>query len=210
MDHSEFAASIFNKYAEGYQSKFMDVSAYHSTLDVFLAAICKDAAQVLEVACGPGNVTQYLLQQRPDLQILGTDLSANMLALAQLNNPTARFERLDGRKIAKLPQQFDAILAAFFLPYIAKEEALQFIRDAADKLNPGGVLYISTMEGDYATSGLRKGSQGDEIFMHFHQAGYLTDQLKACGLDLLELRRVRAAGPEGDVDLVVIAKKSSR
>ncbi len=210
MDHSEFAASIFDKYAEGYQSRFMDIRAYHESLDVLLAAISVKAAKVLEVACGPGNVTQYLLQKRPDLQILGTDLSPNMLALAQANNPTADFKLLDGRAILQVPGQLDAIVAAFFLPYISKEEALRFIQDAAAKLESGGVLYISTMEDDYAKSGLRKGSQGDEIFMHFHEAGYLTTELMACGFDLIDQSRVRAAGPDGDVDLVLIARKTGK
>ncbi len=208
MDHSEFAACIFDKYAEGYQSRFMDISAYHDSLDVLLAAISVKAAKVLEVACGPGNVTQYLLQKRPDLQILGTDLSPNMLALAQANNPTAQFELLDGRAILQVPEQLDAIVAAFFFPYISKEEALRFIQDSETKLAPGGVLYISTMEDDYAKSGIRKGSQGDEIFMHFHEAGYLTAQLEACGFELLDQSRVRTAGPEGDVDLILIARKT--
>jgi cyclopropane fatty-acyl-phospholipid synthase-like methyltransferase len=210
MDHSEFAASIFDKYAEGYQSRFMDISAYHDSLDVLLAAISVKAAKVLEVACGPGNVTQYLLQKRPDLQILGTDLSPNMLVLAQSNNPTAQFELLDGRAIFQVSGQLDAIVAAFFFPYISKEEALRFIQDAAAKLESGGVLYISTMEDDYAKSGLRISSQGDEIFMHFHEAGYLNSELKACGFDVLDQSRVRAAGPDGDVDLVLIARKTGK
>ncbi len=210
MDHSEFAASIFDKYAEGYQSRFMDISAYHDNLDVFLAALSVKAAKVLEVACGPGNVTQYLLQKRPDLQILGTDLSPNMLVLAQANNPTARFELLDGRAILQVPGQFDAIVAAFFFPYISKEEALRFIHDAAARLQTGGFLYISTMEDEYAKSGIRKGSQGDEIFMHFHEAGYLSAELKACGFEVLDQSRVRAAGPDGDVDLILIARKTGK
>lgn len=210
MDHSEFAASIFDKYAEGYQARFMDISAYHDSLDVLLAAISVKAATVLEVACGPGNVTQYLLQKRPDMQILGTDLSPNMLALAQANNPTAQFELLDGRAILQVPEQLDAIVAAFFFPYISKEEALRFIQDSATKLAPGGVLYISTMEDDYVKSGLRKGSQGDEVFLHFHEAGYLTTELMACGFDVLDQSRVRAAGPDGDVDLILIARKTGK
>ncbi len=208
MNGNQIAVDIFDKYASDYQAKFMDVALYHGSLDVLCAHIAPRNAQVLEIACGPGNVTRYLLYKRPDLQILGTDLAPNMLTLAQANNPTARFELHDGRAIAQLPAQYDAIVCGFFLPYLSREEAMQFITDAASKLHPGGVLYLSTMEDDYSTSGWRKGSQGDEIYMYYHEARYLTAAMEASGFVVLDLQRVVYSAGEGvTTDLLILARR---
>lgn len=190
----------------------MDVSLYHDSFDLFLSHIPKQNAEILELACGPGNITKYLLNKRPDLKILGTDLAPNMLELAKKNNPQAEFQLLDCREILSLEKKFDAILCGFALPYLSKEEAMKLIDDAAKILNAGGVIYISTMEDDYSKSGIKKGSQGDEIFMHYHEAAYLQKTLEENGFEILDLRR-QDFHPENEemkaVDLIILAKKSS-
>ncbi len=208
MDHNQIAVELFDKYAAEYQGKFMDVSQYHASLDALCAAISKPNSAVLEIACGPGNVTNYLLQKRPDLQILGTDLAPKMLALAQQNNPSARFELLDGRAIGQLQAQYDAIVCGFFLPYLTKQEAIQFIADAVTRLRPGGCLFVSTMEDDYSKSGWHKGSKGDDMYMHFHEAGYLTAAIEANGFKIIDLRRVEIPGQDPTItqDLLLLAQ----
>lgn len=209
MDKSQSAVSIFNKYAKEYEQKFMDVGLYQPSLDLFCHSVQKKNAQILEIACGPGNITQYLLKKRPDFKVLGTDLAPNMLERARINNPTATFELMDGREIKKLNKKYDGIVSGFCFPYFTKEEAIQFIKDAAGLLNPKGVIYISTMEDDYSKSGYKKGSQGDEIFMHYHEEGYLTEALKENGFEILHLSRQDFTNHDGStsVDMMIVAKK---
>lgn len=211
MDHSQKAVSVFDKRAEDYQAKFMDVALYHDTLDLFLGAL-QPGASVLELACGPGNITKYLLGRRPDLKILGTDLSPKMIALAKTNNPEADFMLLDVREAAMLGKKSDAAICGFGLPYLSREEAVQWIADVAGMLHPKGVLYLSTMEDDYSRSGPKKSSDGkDEIFMHFHEAGYLCEALKSNGFEILTLKRQNYPGPDGSktTDLIIIARHGS-
>jgi predicted TPR repeat methyltransferase len=211
MDKSLSAVSIFNKYAVQYAAKFMNVDAYAESLDIFCANISKLHAEVLELACGPGNITKYLLQKRPDLKILGTDLAPDMLKLAKENNPQAEFQLLDCRQILSLNRKFDAIMCGFALPYLSKEEAVKLIADAAETLNKNGIIYISTMEDDYTKSGFKKGSGGDEIFMHYHEAEYLQKALEENGFELIELRRQDFHSENeamNAVDLILIAGRS--
>ena len=208
-DKTKIAVGVFNKCAALYQDKFMDVSLYHDTLDLFCDAISKKNAGILELACGPGNITQYLLQQRPDFQILGTDLAPNMIDLAKKNNPTAEFELLDIKVIGAVTNQYDGIMCGFGLPYLSKEEAVQFIADSAAILNPKGLLYLSTMEDDYSKSGWQTGSTGDSIFMHYHQEDYLSEALKNNGFKLLATVRKEYAAADNSpiIDLILIAQK---
>lgn len=210
MDKTKIAVDVFDKNASLYQTKFMDVSMYHDSFDLFCSRIQKKEAEILELACGPGNITKYLLDKRPDFKILGTDLAPNMIELAKLNNPSASFQLLDSRDITSLNKRYDAIMCGFILPYLSKEETEQLIKDAALMLNSQGIIYISTMEDDYSKSGFKKGSTGDEIFMHYHQADYLIDGLKASGFKMIDLQRkiYDAVDKTKTVDLILIAQLS--
>lgn len=208
MDRSKAAADIFNKHASLYQDKFMDVSLYHDSFIFFCDSIKEEDAEVLELACGPGNITKYLLSRRPDLKIFGIDLAPHMVELAKQNNPSAKFEVMDCRQIKKLNTKYDAIMCGFCLPYLSKEETLKLIFDSSQLLNPNGVIYISTMEDYYSKSGLKKGSQGDEIFMHYHEESYLVKSLGENGFKIeFTDRKNSTSNNEPVVDLILIAKK---
>ena len=119
------------------------------------------------------------------------------------------FGLLDCRDIAALDKQFDAILCGFAFPYLSKEEAIRFIHDAANRLLPDGILYISTMEDDNAKSGWQTGSTGDRIFMNFHEAGYLIEALRSAGFELFDEYRKCYPGANDSMvtDLLLIARK---
>ena len=209
MDKTKIAVSVFDKMARSYQDKFMDVSLYGDSFDLFCKEIKTQNASVLELACGPGNITKYLLDKRPDLKILGTDLAPNMISLAKNNNPSAEFQLLDCRTILSLGKKFDAIMCGFCLPYLSKEETKQLVSDSYKILNSGGVLYISTMEDDYNKSGLRKGSGGDEIFMHYYEEYFLTGALLENNFTIIDVSRKEYPGQDGSkiTDLIILAKK---
>ncbi|KQC00213.1 trans-aconitate 2-methyltransferase [Pedobacter sp. Hv1] len=209
MDNNEFAASIFNKLAKEYQDKFMDVALYGDTFDFFCDHVEVQDAQILEIACGPGNITKYLLSKRPELKILGIDLAPNMIALAEINNPQAQFQVMDCRNIASIDQKFDGIMCGFCLPYLSKAETVQLIADASSLLKTNGLLYLSTMEDDYSTSGLRKGSAGDEVYMHYYRADDLIPMLQQHYFEVLNLTRKDFPTTDGSqvTDLIIIAQK---
>jgi ubiquinone/menaquinone biosynthesis C-methylase UbiE len=209
MDKTKIAVEVFNKLANLYESKFMNVDLYSESFDLFCKSIETENAEVLELACGPGNITKYLLNKRPDFNILGTDLAPNMIDLAKKNNPNAEFRLLDCREILTLDQKFDAIISGFCLPYLTKEEAVQFIINSFEVLKPGGILYISTMEDDYSKSGLKKGSTGDEIFMHYHELEYLKEAIELAKMKIIKFYRQNFPTQDGTkvVDLIIIAQK---
>lgn len=204
------AADIFNKHALLYQSRFMDVSLYADCLGHF----CKhlpSGGNVLELACGPGNITRYLLDQRPDLKILATDIAPNMLELAKANSPGAEFRLLDCRDMSSITETYDGILCGFCLPYLSEEESAELIRSCAAMLKPGGILYLSCMEEtEHCQSGIKTNSAGDSTYMYYHRAGFLKDSLSDAGFQSIELsRKIPQAGDEpADTDLVFTALKA--
>jgi len=210
MDKTKLAVDLFNHYANDYQNKYMDVSGYHETLDLFCKSIENKNAKILELACGPGNITKYILDKQPNFNILATDLAPEMLKLAKENNPKADVRIMDCKGISQLKAQYDGIICGFGLPYLTKEETIKFINDSSRALVKGGVIYLSTMEDDYEKSSLKSSSDGKhQLFMHYHEANYLLDSLTSSGFKILH--EIRQDFPEKDqsitTDLIIIAEK---
>jgi len=212
LDKTQIAVKLFNENAKAYQERNKDMTPFHASLDVLCAAIVTGAAEVLELACGPGNITKYMRSKRPELRILATDLAPNMLTLAQENDPQASFQMLDCRDIVSLGRSFDAIVCGFCLPYLDPEEATQLITDSAAVLREHGVIYLSTMEDDPAKSGWRSSSSspGEQIYMHFHLGAFLTDVLQANGFSVLHISRVPSTAADGTLftDMMIVAQKA--
>ncbi len=207
-DKTTIAVSVFDKNAELYSQKYMDISIYYDSLDIFCDSIQIQNADVVDLACGPGNVTKYLLDKRPDFKMLATDLSPKMLEIAKEHNPLASFRLFNCKDIDQLEESYDGIMCSFAFPYLSKEEVIEFIRDAAKVLNKDGVLYISTMEDNNLNSAWESGSTGDQIFMNYHESEYIISNLKENNFEIIDMSRKTYPGKADKmiVDLIIIAK----
>jgi SAM-dependent methyltransferase len=203
------AAEVFDKSAKIYQDKFMDVSSYADGLNFFCDNIKTNNAAILDIACGPGNITRYLLDRKPDYQILGLDLSPNMLDLARINNPTAKFELMDCREIDSIEQKFDGVVCGFCLPYLTADETLELVANVAGLLIPGGMFYLSTMEeDDQIKSRYQVSSSGDKVYVNYHRGDFLTKALLDNNFELVDTKRFRAPDKNGEMitDLVLTGR----
>lgn len=212
MDKNRLAVDLFGRYAQVYQDKYMNQDRYRQGLDIFCDYDILQVGQLLELGCGPGNVTKYLLNKCPALQLLATDLSPEMLKLAQANNPTIRTQLLDCRQIGTLEQQFVGLVAAFVLPYLSPTEARAFISATANRLSVGGVLYLSTMVGPASLSGWQGPSDGsaDRLYMYYHEEESLLQYLAEVRLEVQFSERIVIELEQAEpYDFVVVAQKRS-
>jgi len=177
MDRYRETFNTWNKIAALYQDKFMDLDLYNESYDFFCKAIPKKNATILDLGCGPGNISRYLLSQRPDFQLTGIDIAPNMIALAKLNNPMATFIEMDSRQINTLATSFDGIICGFCLPYLSSSDCSKLIADAALLLANNGILYLSFVEGDGDQSGFQVGSDGDRVYFYYHPLEHLKQVL---------------------------------
>lgn len=210
MNNQSNIKKMFDKYADKYQEQYMDIDLYKNSLNQFCAALTSPNASVLEIGCGPGNITKYLLSKRPDFNILGIDLAPRMIALAQKNNPNALFRVMNGCDILKLNTTYHAIMCGFFLPYLSKQEAINFISDAATVLKKEGLLYLSTMEDLNANSTFQGAShdKNDQLFINYHEADYLRKALLQNGFEIITLTQQDYPQKDGTTttDLIIIAQ----
>lgn len=211
MDKNKLAVDMFNKAASVYEEKYMDVSSYTESLDLLCESIGYKHANILELACGPGNVTKYLIEKCNKYKILGTDLAPAMIELAKVNCPGVKFQILDSREISKLGRTFDAIVSGFCFPYLNKHEVTEFIVSAKQCLNSEGLLYISTMHGHYDKSGTKKSSTtGDEIYFYLYESTFIEKTLISNGFEIIDLKiQSDLTAKEETTDLIVLAKKKN-
>lgn len=210
MKRNEITLHNWNQLAQAYQDKFMKMDLYNDTYDRFCDVIDKDNARLLELGCGPGNITKYLLEKKPNYSILATDTSKAMIDLGKTNVPKAEFQLLDVRDMVDLHQTFDAILGGFVIPYLNSEEVKHFITNSFKLLNDKGILYFSCIEKDTSYSETQTSSDGKiTMEVNYHGSTSLIQSLEEDQFKLVSLFRINYPKPNGmnDIHLVIIAQK---
>jgi 2-polyprenyl-3-methyl-5-hydroxy-6-metoxy-1,4-benzoquinol methylase len=187
VDKYQETFDTWNKVAELYQEKFMKLELYDDTYDAFCDEVRIENAAILEIGCGPGNITKHLLSKRPDFIITGIDVAPNMIGLAKTNNPKAGFEVMDCREIDTLQSKFDGIICGFCIPYLSKSDSSKLIKDCATLLKDKGVLYISFVEGDDLQSGFQITSSGARTYFYFHTLVSLTEELRDSSFETINI-----------------------
>ena len=209
MDTCHVTVNTFDRLAETYAQKYLALDTYDAYYRQFCLHVAQQGATVLDIACGPGNVSAFLVRERPDLQVLGIDLAPNMLRLAQTHVPSASFLVHDGRQLADLGRVFDGIAYAFGLNYLTQEEAEQFFESLSKVLAPNGALYLSAMLGPRERSGLQTSSNGDQIYVYYRPRQEIEQWVQSAGLELVFLDEIAspASASTPTIDVVLVAQR---
>jgi SAM-dependent methyltransferase len=212
MDNFDLSVQRFDEFAAEYASRFDNVNGYLEHLSHFCDLIKPDKPSFLELACGPGNVTRFLCNQFPDSRIIGIDLAPGMIEIARKQLPDVDFRVMDVRDIPTIPETFDAVMCSFCLPFLSKTDAAKLIADCADRLNQGGVIYLSTMEGDENRAGFETTSfSGNaEIYFNYHRQTDLEAAFHSSGFKQVEVKKQDYVEPDGSLttDMIFIALKN--
>lgn len=198
----------WNNVAQMYNDKFMSMDFYNASYDRFCSLLPPNA-KVLEVGCGPGVITKYLNDKRPNLSIIATDYAPNMIEIAQQNVPNAEFQVLDARQLNTINQSFNAVVAGFILPYFAKEDVLAFFQMCNSLILNNGPLYFSFVEGKFEDSVIKKGGDGNELLFHYFERGFIDESLACNNFRLVEDFKIQYPLKENkmEVHTVLIVEK---
>lgn len=211
MDFTKSIVKVFDQHAQKYQDKYMDVSLYCNYLNEFCHHVTTKNAKILDVACGPGNVSQYLLKKRPDFKILGIDLSEKMIELARINNPSSEFLVMDCRDIKALQQKFDGIVCAFCFPYLTQNAVEKLITDSASLLTKNGVIYVSFMNGNYIQPIDDNQKQDDHMYIFKYQLEYVIELFLNAQFTLIDMGYMKSPDNASYItnDAYILARSSS-
>ncbi len=211
MDKYRETFETWNKLAGIYQEKFMDLPLYNHTYDALCQMLEKRHPSVLEIGCGPGNITKYLLAKRPDFKILATDIAPAMVEAAQKNNLQARVELMDCREVHRIAEKFDAIVCGFCVPYLSAQDIEKLIADCNHLLNAGGFIYLSFVEGDPGDSGFKSDGQGSRVYFYFHEASDIFNVMNSHNFELCQSFYVPYPNKNGtqDTHTILLARKTN-
>jgi trans-aconitate methyltransferase len=211
MDNFNLSVQRFDEFAAEYAQRFMDMNAYSDSIDLFCDLIGSTQPNILELACGPGNVTRMLRSRFPECRIIAVDLAPQMIEIARKHLPDVDFRMMDVRNISTIPEIFEAIMCSFCLPFLSKSDAEKLIMDCADCMVSGGVLYISTMEGREEKAGFETTSfsGADEIYFNYHRQRNLEEAFLKAGFEITQIKLQDYIEPDGSVttDMIFIAVK---
>lgn len=104
-----------------------------------ISRIGSDARSVVDLGCGPGQLTPVLRARWPEAQITGLDASPEMIARAQEGNtdPLTTYDVLDARQWAP-PTPVDVLVSNAMLQWIPDHADL--LLPWTEHITPGGAL----------------------------------------------------------------------
>ena len=101
--------------------------------------------KVLDLGCGNGILSQILLKKFPNANIVGFDITSEMLDIykKKLTSYTNKFETIQGDfKVDDFGSNYDVILSGLTLQHLNSEERQKMYRRVYDSLNDEGI-YIT-------------------------------------------------------------------
>ena len=101
---------------------------------------------VLDVGCGPGNVTAHLTELGLDAS--GVDLSPRMVEHARRQYPGLRFSVASATELDLAPASLGGVLGWWSLFNLPREALPGVLRTFAEALVPGGQALVGTHVGD--------------------------------------------------------------
>lgn len=110
---------------------------------VLLEHVPSDARRVLDLGTGDGRLLAHLQADRPEMQGVGLDFSALMLAAAgKRSGADKRVEFIEHDLAEPLPRlgRFDAVVSSFAIHHLEHERKRSLYGEVFDLLEPGGVF----------------------------------------------------------------------
>jgi SAM-dependent methyltransferase len=151
--------------------------------DKFLSLL-KPGSKVLDVGCGAGAKSAYLLDHGMD--VTGIDFSEEMIRLAKEHEARGHFFVWDMNNLDKFDQVFEGIFAQASLLHIQKKDVQNVLEAFKAKLVSRGYLYLAVKEirsGNVQEEIVKENDYGyeyerffsyyslDEIRSYFHELG---------------------------------------
>ncbi len=94
--------------------------------------------RALDFGCGAGRSTRFL--RTLGFDVVGVDVSPDMVARAREIDPGGDYRKLEGAGLAELARPFDLVLSAFTFDNVPQPRKLGLLRELGALLSPSGRL----------------------------------------------------------------------
>lgn len=203
--------AIFHQFADTYASRHSNQDQYLEAIQSFCAPLVNTAAPVLlELGCGPGNLSAYLLRVLPHARLTGIDVAPGMIDIAKNAVPGAQFIVADVRDASTWPGVIHGLVAGFVTPYLSPAETQHLIHLASERMPAGAMIYLATMDAP-ETQLIEVPTSTGEYYalLTFYAASDLKSWLNSAGFHIRQewtFEQEKSYVP-GSVDLLIVAEK---
>ncbi len=101
-------------------------------------------AHILDLGCGPGHKSAFFAAR--GYEVMGVDLSPQMIEIARRDVKNVMFEVLDMYELPVISRTFDSVFACASMLHIPKKDIVHILLSIAAILNPHGTCYVSVKE----------------------------------------------------------------
>ena len=116
-------------------------AASENLMEELLSFVPRKQGPILDVACGKGATTRYLLKYYPADQITGINISDRQVQKCRISAPECKFLRMDATELAFEDETFDNIICVEAAHHFYTRQ--KFLFEAWRVLRPGGRLILS-------------------------------------------------------------------
>lgn len=133
----------YDTVAATYDEHFADELDHKPLERGLLDAFCEMAppGAIADIGCGPGHITGFLAERRDD--VLGVDLSPEMVALAWRRHPRLRFEVASMLGLPFADGVWAGVVAMYSIIHFDPDERVRAFAEFARTLRPDGLLLMS-------------------------------------------------------------------
>ena len=176
-------AAAFDAIGERYDDAFPHKSAQIIATQWIIDRL-SPGARVLDVGCGTGVPTAGMMVES-GMDVVGIDVSVEMLKLARRNVPGARFVAMDMLELDSSLGDFDAAVAFFSLLMLRRADIPAVLRRLRAVIRPGGVVALGMVEGDLDYAPIQ--FLGADMSVTAYPRADLEAMLAAEGLEIREV-----------------------
>jgi SAM-dependent methyltransferase len=178
----------YDKTAKNYADKFMGELSHKEfdrTLLTAFASVNRNKGKIIDLGCGPGQTTKYLADCGCK-DVLGVDLSPEMVKVAKEINPQLNFETADMLNLSYPDKTFGAALAFYSIVHFDDAQISMAFREIKRVLVNNGHFLFSFHIGDNSIHRDEFLEQPVNVDFYFFQPKKIIELLAAAGFDLID------------------------
>jgi len=178
----------YDRVAEEYVRRILDElkdkPLDRQLLNRFAVAV-RERGTVADLGCGPGQVARYLTDQ--GVNVIGVDLSPQMVEQARRLNPTIEFQQGNMLALDAGDEAWAGITAFYSLIHIPRNEVIPALVGFKRVLQPDGLLLVAFHIGQEIVHLDEWWDRQVSVDFVFFQPDEMTGYLKAAGFEVEEV-----------------------
>jgi len=207
MDKNEII-NFYSEYSIQFDEKIGSLNLYDNSYAAFVMN-SKRKRNMLDLACGPGNVSVFVKKMIPDIKITCVDLSEKMLQLAETKVRDAEFYVSDILCVEIPENKYDLIFCAFGIPYIKSSDLDRFVNQVNKFSEKGTSVYMSCMEGTSVENEIMSFANYQTVSVQRHQKNNVVDSFRKFDFTLVDFQTQGYKEPDGSIttDMIFFFEK---